>query len=124
MFDLEHRSSYPLDIAFEAARLINLNKADEFLYALRRATILEGKQTTKTEVLADVAESMGIGRKKFLEYFENGNSEKRFEEDLKMTQKYQIHSLPSYLIRGEEKELLVNEMVDFQEFQTFISRVI
>lgn len=124
LFDPEHRSSYPLDIAFEAVKLINPNKATEFLYALRRATILEGKQTTKTEVLQDIADTTGIDRKKFLAYFENGSSEKRFEEDLKMVHKYQIHSLPSYLIRREEKELLVNGMPDFQKFQIFISRVI
>lgn len=123
LFDPEHRSSWPLDIAFEAVRLINPNKADEFLYALRQTTILEGKQTTKTEVLADVAESVGVDRKVFLDCFEDGRAEECFREDLDMARMYQVHSLPSYLIRGEEKEVLINGMPDFRQFQELINKV-
>lgn len=55
LFDNWHRSSFPLDIAFHAARLAAPDKAEKYLYALRRATILYGKQTTLTEELANVA---------------------------------------------------------------------
>ncbi len=62
LFDAEHRSSWPLDIAYKAARLIAPDKAEYFLYLLRYATIEETRQTTKTEEQLRVAERCYIRR--------------------------------------------------------------
>lgn len=123
LFDPEHRSSYPLDIAYKAAEIVDPKCSEEFLFALRRATILEGRQTTKTDELAEVAEFSGIDRQKFLDCYQNGKAGAAFQEDLKMAGKYRIHSLPSYLIRGKKKEILVSGMPDFGELQALINKI-
>lgn len=72
LFDADHRSSWPLDIDYEAVRLIAPEKAENFLYALRRATIVEGRQTTKTSELVIIAEQCCIDGKAFLACFQHG----------------------------------------------------
>ena len=49
LFDARHRSSVPLNVAYKAAQLACPDKADLFLYNLRYATIVDGKQTTLRE---------------------------------------------------------------------------
>ncbi|MBO6240594.1 MAG: DsbA family protein [Butyrivibrio sp.] len=60
LFDEEHRSSYPLNIAYKAAQLADNEKADLFLYNLRHATVLEARQTTLTTEILNVAKDTGI----------------------------------------------------------------
>ncbi len=45
LFDEEHRSSYPLNIAYKAAQLVDNENADIFLYNLRHATVLDTRHT-------------------------------------------------------------------------------
>ena len=98
LFDAEHRSSYPLCIAYKAAQLADPAKADAFLLKLRRATIVETRQTTRTDELVAVAMEAGLDTEEFLRYFENGSAAKAFEEDLRLRHALNIHSLPTCLI--------------------------
>lgn len=123
LFDENHRSSYPLDLVFEAVRLLDAERAELFLYALRRATILEGKQTTKIEELVKIAQRCGLNKEKFLDYFQNGRAAAAFEKDLQFTQSLGIHSLPAYLIQYQGQVLLVNGMPGYQQFCQIIQQI-
>lgn len=123
LFDARHRSSYPLDIAYEAARLTAPDKADRYLYALRRATILEGRQTTKQEELVKLAGEAGLPAADFQAALQNGKALAAFRKDLSLAAACRIHSLPSYLIRMADKELLVSGLPGLQEFQNLIRQV-
>lgn len=122
LFDTEHRSSFPLDIAFHAARLSAGDKAEKYLYNLRRATILYGKQTTKFEELAEVARQTGIDERKFTENFKNGNAEAAFKKDLQFARSLKIRTLPSYLIKTEKSSLLVCSMPSYDEFLVLVEK--
>lgn len=122
LFDADHRSSWPLDIAFHAARLAAPDKAEAYLYALRRATILYGKQTTKIDELAIIAEEVGIDKTAFLDYFNNGKAEEAFRKDLHLTQSLGIHTLPSYLIKTNVASVLICSMPSYMEFLNLIKR--
>lgn len=122
LFDNEHRSSFPLDIAFHAAHLAALEKTEKYLYALRRATMLYGKQTTKTEELVKVAKNVGIDCDSFLDYFNNGKAETAFHKDLNLAQSLGIHTLPSYLIETKASSVLVCSMPSYNEFLHLIKR--
>lgn len=122
LFDKDHRSSFPLDIAFHAARLAAPDKSEKYLYALRRATILYGKQTTKTEELVNVAKGVGIYGDRFLEYFNNGMAETAFRNDLKLTKSLGIRRLPSYLIKTDVSSILICSMPSYNEFLTLINQ--
>ena len=41
LFDADHRSSYPLCVAYKAAQLTDTVKADDYLLRVRHATMLE-----------------------------------------------------------------------------------
>lgn len=99
LFDSEHRSSYPLNIAYKAALLSSKEKAHSFLYRLRFATIYQCRQTTSQEELLKIAVECGLDRKQFQHYMDNGTALKKFEEDLTLTRAMRINSLPSYLIK-------------------------
>jgi len=116
LFDSRHRSSYPLCIAYKAAQICDPVKADNFLMRLRRATIVEARQTTKKEELVRVAKDVNMSENDFLNAFEDGRAEKAFREDFKLTGSLGIHSLPSCLIRYGKKTILVNGMMAYEGF--------
>ena len=61
-------------MAYEAARLADPEKADAYLYRLRRATILEGRQTTLDEELMRVAEETGMDMNLFRQHYTDGSA--------------------------------------------------
>lgn len=123
LFDADHRSSYPLCIAYKAAQLCDPVKADEFLLRLRRATIVETRQTTRIDELVAVAKASDLDTDEFLRYFENGSAAKAFEEDLRLRHALNIHSLPTCLIEYGEKAALVNGLANYEEFVNIIERM-
>ncbi|MBQ3892368.1 MAG: DsbA family protein [Mailhella sp.] len=124
LFDTEHRSSYPLDIAFKAAQLCEPDKAEPFLLRLRRATLLEGRQTTlKTELVA-VAQESGIDAARFRQHLEDGSAEEAFLDDRRLTRSLGIRRLPSCLIQLGGDTVLVNGMIGIKGFESAIGSLL
>ena len=59
-FDEEHRSSLPLNLAYKAAQLVDMDRADEFLTNLRHATIVDVLPTTHFDVILKIVRDTGI----------------------------------------------------------------
>lgn len=116
LFDADHRSSYPLDIAYEAAKLTDSSKADEYLYALRKATIVETRQTTREDEIIRVAEEAGLNKTFFREHLTCGTAEAEFRKDLEYSRSLGIRGLPAYLIQRGEREILVQSLIGYDEF--------
>ena len=119
LFDVEHRSSYPLCIAYKAAQLTDAAKVDDYLLRVRHATVLECRQTTKRDVLAEIAEEAGIDRGHFLEQFDGGSAERAFREDLRLTRSLGIRGLPACMIQGK---VMVNGLSGYQVLRDLIVR--
>ena len=116
LFDEEHRSSYPLCIAYEAAKLTAPEKAEAFLYRLRYATIVLTRQTTKEEELLKVAKCAGLDESAFCRRLHDGTAAAEFQEDLRYTSPLGICGLPAYLVQVGEKKALINALVGFDTF--------
>lgn len=116
LFDADHRSSYPLCMAYKAAELCCPEKAFAFLLKLRRATIVETRQTTKTDELISVAAEAGLDQEQFRIFFEDGRTSASFQKDLALTQSLGIRQLPTVLIEGRDKRLLVSGMASYDAF--------
>ncbi|MFR7417771.1 DsbA family protein [uncultured Megasphaera sp.] len=116
LFDADHRSSYPLCMAYKAAELCCPEKAFAFLLKLRRATIVETRQTTKTDELISVAAEAGLDQEQFRIFFEDGRTSAAFQKDLALTQSLGIRQLPTVLIEGRDKRLLVSGMASYDAF--------
>jgi len=123
LFDADHRSSYPLCIAYKAAELCCPEKALAFLLKLRRATIVETRQTTRTDELIAVAAEAGLDPEQFRIFFEDGRAAKAFQKDLELTRSLGIRQLPTVLIEGGEKSLLVSGMANYDTFISLIDKL-
>ncbi len=123
LFDENHRSSYPLNIAYKAAELSNPDKAYLYLLRLRRATILEGRQTTLDDELINIAREVGINEKIFCEYYYNGQAMRAFQEDLNFKNSLGIHYLPSCIIQCGNQAKIVNGLIGFDNFLAVIENL-
>ncbi len=123
LFDEEHRSSYPLDIAYEAVKLAAPEKAEQFLYLLRYATIVETRQTTAEEEILRVVQKAGIDKDVFLSCYHGGRAEDAFLTDLKKTRSLGIYGLPAYIISCGERKVMVNSLIGYDTFTELIRRV-
>lgn len=123
LFDADHRSSYPLCMAYKAAEICCPEKAFSFLLKLRRATIVETRQTTKTDELISIAEEAGLDKAQFRRAFEDGHAAAAFQKDLELTRSLGIRQLPTVLIQYGEKAVLVNGMASYEAFVNTIDKL-
>ena len=123
LFDTGHRSSYPLCVAYKAAQLTDPEKADAYLYRLRRATILEGRQTTLDEELLRIAAETGIDRGLFRQHYTDGSALAAFKEDMEYTRSLGVRGLPACLIQCGNQAALVSGLSGFRGFVNTIDRL-
>ena len=90
---------------------------------LRRATIVETRQTTRTDELIAVAAEAGLDPEQFRIFFEDGRAAKAFQKDLELTRSLGIRQLPTVLIEGGEKSLLVSGMANYDTFISLIDKL-
>lgn len=124
LFDAAHRSSYPLCVAYKAAQLADPQKADAYLYRLRRATIVESRQTTLDDELISIAEEAGINVDRFRQNYMDGSALAAFKEDLEYTHSMGVRSLPACLVQCERRTALVSGMIGLHGFITLIAQLL
>lgn len=120
LFSVNETSSLPLNLAYKAAQLTCVAKADEFLYRLRYATIVECRPTTKLDEILKVVRAVGIDEEKFLVHYNSGNAEKTLQEDLNFAYKLGIHTLPSYVVEYNGEGALFQELIGYNQFVKII----
>lgn len=123
LFDEQHRSSLPLNLAYKAAQLADMDKADEFLTNLRHATIVDVLPTTHFDVILKVVRDTGIDEDRFTQYYNDGTAQAELEKDLAFTRELNIRTLPAYLIQYGEKAVVVRSLIDFENFVSMIEQL-
>ena len=117
LFSTKHTSSMPLNLAYKAAQLADEEKANQFLYNLRYATIVDTKPTTQREEILEVVRQTGLDEEKFCLHFDGGAAQKALEQDLSLGQKLGIHSLPAYFVQYDnQKNLLIQSLIGYAAF--------
>ena len=107
LFDADHRSSRPLNLAFHAAFLADPGKAEAFLTALRHATVFDCLPTTHLEEILNIVRQQGIDENLFLQHYRDGSADLALEQDLAFARDLGIHSLPSYLIQTHGNAMIL-----------------
>ena len=122
LFDKEHRSSKPLNLAYKAAQISDAEKADAFLIALRHATVIDCLPTTHFDIIMRIVRQTGIDEESFIRHYQDGSAESALNEDLACAGCLGIHSLPAYLLQYKGKALLMQSF-DYQDFSDAIKSV-
>ena len=123
LFSVNETSSAPLNVAYKVAQIVDIAKADLFLYRLRFATIVDCRPTTRLQEILKVVVKTGIDLKKFLSAFNDGTAEKAFQSDLNLCRRAGIRSLPSYLIQFQSKGALIHGLASFSDFAGVIDEL-
>lgn len=116
LFSTEHTSSMPLNLAYKAAQLADTEKANQFLYNLRYATIVDTRPTTHRNEILEVVRKTGMDEEKFCLHFDGKTSQKVLEQDLALGRELGIHALPAYLIQYGERNLLIQSLLGYAAF--------
>jgi len=122
LFDAEHRSSKPLNLAYKAAQLAAPERADDFLKNLRHATVIDCLPTTRLEVILDVVRGTGIDEALFMRHYGDGTAEAALQNDLAFAARLGIRSLPACLIQYKDKALLMQSF-DYGDFAEAVKRL-
>lgn len=123
LFSENERSSLPLNLAYEAAKLANEKRAEKFLRRLRYATVVETRRTTTLREILRVVSLVGIDEEIFLKYYNDGSAMIELKKDLALMSSLGIHSLPAYLLEYGERRMLIRQLADFDLFRKAIERV-
>lgn len=124
LFSEELPSSYPQNIAYKAAQMVEPHKAEAYLRRLRKATLAEGQITSKREEQLELAREMGINEDLFGRALENGTAEERFLGDLALTRGLGVSSFPTFLVKTDTgKQLMVRGFQDVEAFRDVISYI-
>jgi putative protein-disulfide isomerase len=123
LFSQEHPSTYPQNIAYKAAQMQDQALANKFLRRIREASAAEARQTNTTEVLLELASEAGLDIVRFLDDFTQGAAQKAFEQDLAATAKYGARGFPSFLLKYEEKEMMIRGYQRYDDFNALIKHL-
>jgi predicted DsbA family dithiol-disulfide isomerase len=121
LFADEYPSTYPQNIAYKAAQMEDEVLANKFLRRIREASEAEAKQTSRLEVLIELASEVGLDISKFIARFEDGTAEAAFNDDLSKVYSYNVQGFPTFLIRYGEKEVVLRGWQDFDAFKSVIT---
>lgn len=114
LFDESHRTSEPLCLAFEAARIASPECAEAYLRAVRRATIVDARQTTRRDVLADIAAKTGVDVASFNRALADGSARDVLRRDQELAAAMGVRGLPSMLLQVRRKAMLVSPLAGYE----------
>ncbi len=120
LFSREYPSTYPQNIAYKAARMVDRTKADRFLRRMREASAAEYLKTSHPDVLDKLASEVGLDLKEFHRYLEDGSAEKDFKEDLKITRAFAVTGFPTCLVSYGAKQILLR---GYNTYHTFVEEI-
>ena len=118
LFDEEHRSTYPQNIAYKAAQMSNPDKADLFLYNMRVAAAAEARKISHEDVLVSIASESGLDVESFLTHFKDGSAEKAFHGDMWLISGVGAHGFPTFLIKYNSSQYMLR---GYNRYETFVA---
>jgi protein-disulfide isomerase-like protein with CxxC motif len=97
------RSTYPACTAVATVRLLRPDLEGPYLRRLREAAFLDGRNISRPEVQADVAQSFGISAEEFKEALASGEPEREFRGTIARLEAQALRAYPTFLVRVREK---------------------
>ena len=90
-----YRSTYPACRAVIAAELLKAKSSLKMVKAIQSAYYREAKNPSLDETLISCAESIGLDKEQFIEVYQSAETERRFQEHLKISRQLQVRGFPA-----------------------------
>lgn len=119
----QYTSSFPQNIAYEAAKRIDKQKAKLLLRRIREATFTEGRRTSQIDVLVELASEVGLDAPQFLDRYTYGGAQSDFMQDRMKCRRNGITGFPSYMILEGNTNIILGGYQNLTTFHTVISRL-
>lgn len=123
LFSNEFPSTYPQNIAYKAAQLVDPTKADAYLRRIREATLTEVKVTSDPDVLIELACEVGLERAAFSKALKSKEAEQAFHEDLRLNHEAGVEVFPSFLVEADGRQALLKGFNAFEDFEKVIGEL-
>jgi predicted DsbA family dithiol-disulfide isomerase len=118
------QSSYPPAIAFKAAQLHGIDKADRFLRRIKEMVFIEKRNITRKEYLMQAAKDAGLDASQFVFDYEH-KAKHLFEEDLLMTKEWGVRGFPTiYFIDEEDNRFKVYGSKPYQVYEQTLLKLV
>ncbi|WP_081782118.1 DsbA family protein [Pseudomonas sp. CHM02] len=123
LFSTEHTSSIPLNLAYKAAQIVDISKADLFLYNLRYATIVECRPTTRFDEILAVVKRTLIDVDAFVTCYNDGRAQAALDKDFQFRQTLGLRTLPAYLFEYDGRNTLAKGVLNYDDFCQVIEQL-
>lgn len=119
----EDVTSLPMTLAFEAIKLQNPKRADEFLWECRANSHARKTIMSRRENVIALAEKFVADKDQFLKDFDGAAARNALEKDLEACHSKNIHSFPTMELVWEGKSYIVNGYRSYPDLVSIIQKV-
>lgn len=123
LYTEQYLSSFPQNIAYEAAKRLDRQKANHMLRRMREATFLESKRTSQMNVLIELATEVGLSAAEFIEQYTSGDAQADFMLDRMKCRRNGITGFPSYMATSELTSIILGGYQRLSTLHTVIARL-
>lgn len=123
LFSERYPSSFPQNIAYEAAKHINPTKAKLLLRRIREATFTERRRTSQMDVLIELAGEAGFDAAQFINEYTTGTAQSDFMRERARCQRNGVTGFPSYLIKNDTTKIMLGGYQNLSTLHTIIHRL-
>lgn len=123
LFSERYPSSFPQNIAYEAAHRIDPIKAKLLLRRIREATFTERRRTSQIDVLIELATECGLSAGEFIDEYTTGGAQNDFMQSRMRCRRNGVTGFPSYMIKCENTKISLGGYQNLSTFQTIISHL-
>lgn len=125
LFSEEYPSTFPQNIAYVTAKLCcghrageagDMVRANRFLRRIQEATAVEAMQTTRMEVLADLAAVEGFNPDEFKQTMSSDAAKKAFADDRERAKDYDVREFPTFLLEYAGRESIIRGYTTYNAF--------
>lgn len=125
LFSEQYPSTFPQNIAYVAAKLCcahrvgengDIARANRFLRRVQQATAVEAMQTSRPEVLADLAAVEGFDPEEFRQTMDSDAAKIAFADDRERARHYDVKDFPTFLIEYDGRETILRGYTTYNAF--------
>ena len=123
LYTEQYSSSFPQNIAYQAAKRIDPLGAKRFLRRIREATLTEGKRTSQIDVLIELATESDIDAVAFINQFTYGSAQADFMNDRMKCRRNGITGFPSYILKRADTYITLGGYQKLSTLHSAIARL-